>query len=201
MGADFLENLGKTITKTAEKVGKKAEEVVGVQKLRAQLAGTEREIDKNCQDLGEIVYRHFIDGEVMSEEIAIVCDEITRLRGQAADLREQIAQQRGESICPSCGAHGPKEAAFCMRCGAPLPAEEEAEEAEVTPVEEQEGTEEESSAGAGKCSRGRRKMIFVGILVLVVAAEWKIKNRMERSMKEGVVAGSSGRPDPALQMS
>ena len=30
MGADFLENLGKTITKTAEKVGKKAEEVVGV---------------------------------------------------------------------------------------------------------------------------------------------------------------------------
>lgn len=32
-----------------------------------------------------------------------------------------------------------------MRCGAPLPAEEEAEEAEVTPVEEQEGTEEESS--------------------------------------------------------
>lgn len=50
MGADFLENLGKTITKTAEKVGKKAEEVVGVQKLRSQLAGTEREIDKNCQD-------------------------------------------------------------------------------------------------------------------------------------------------------
>lgn len=145
MGADFLENLGKTITKTAEKVGKKAEEVVGVQKLRSQLAGTEREIDKNCQDLGEIVYRHFIDGEVMSEEIAIVCDEITRLRNQAADLREQIAQQRGESICPSCGAHGPKEAAFCMRCGAPLPAEEEAEEAEVTPVEEQEGTAEESS--------------------------------------------------------
>ena len=40
MGADFLENLGKTITKTAEKVGKKAEEVVGVQKLRSQLAGT-----------------------------------------------------------------------------------------------------------------------------------------------------------------
>lgn len=145
MGADFLENLGKTITKTAEKVGKKAEEVVGIQKLRSQLAGTEREIDKNCQDLGEIVYRHFIDGEVMSEEIAIVCDEITRLRGQAADLREQIAQQRGESICPSCGAHGPKEAAFCMRCGAPLPAEEAAVEAEVTPVEEQEGTEEEIS--------------------------------------------------------
>ena len=113
MGADFLENLGKTITKTAEKVGKKAEEVVGVQKLRSQLAGTEREIDKNCQDLGEIVYRHFIDGEVMSEEIAIVCDEITRLRNQAADLREQIAQQRGESICPSCGAHGPKE--MCIR--------------------------------------------------------------------------------------
>ena len=35
MGADFLENLGKTITKTAEKVGKKAEEVVGVQQTCA----------------------------------------------------------------------------------------------------------------------------------------------------------------------
>ena len=31
MGTDFFESLGKTISKTAEKVGKKAEEVVGVQ--------------------------------------------------------------------------------------------------------------------------------------------------------------------------
>ena len=61
MSTDFFESLGKTISKTAEKVGKKAEEVVGIQKLRAQLAGTEREIEKNCQDLGEIVYRRFAD--------------------------------------------------------------------------------------------------------------------------------------------
>ena len=147
MGTDFFESLGKTISKTAEKVGKKAEEVVGVQKLRAQLAGTEREIEKNCQDLGEIVYKRFVDGEVMSEEVAIVCDEITRLRGQAADLREEIAAQRGEAICAACGAHGPKEASFCMKCGAPIPKEEEPEEAHVTPApeaqEEPEKAEEE----------------------------------------------------------
>ena len=125
MGTDFFESLGKTISKTAEKVGKKAEEVVGVQKLRAQLAGTEREIEKNCQDLGEIVYKRFVDGEVMSEEVAIVCDEITRLRGQAADLREEIASQRGEAICPACGAHGPKEASFCMKFVATIHKDEE----------------------------------------------------------------------------
>lgn len=143
MSTDFFESLGKTISKTAEKVGKKAEEVVGVQKLRAQLAGTDREIEKNCQDLGEIVYKRFVDGEVMSEEIAIICDEITRLRAQAADLREEIADQRGQVICPACGAHGPKEASFCMKCGAPIPKEEEPEDAHVTPAQEEEKAEEE----------------------------------------------------------
>lgn len=147
MSTDFFESLGKTISKTAEKVGKKAEEVVGIQKLRAQLAGTEREIEKNCQDLGEIVYRRFVDGEVMNEEIAIICDEITRLRGQVADLREEIADQRGQVICPACGAHGPKEASFCMKCGAPIPREEEPEDVYVKPAsdmeEEAEKAEEE----------------------------------------------------------
>lgn len=144
MGNDFFENLGKTITKTAEKVGKKAEEVVELQKLRSQLAGAEREIEKNCQDLGEIVYRRFVEGEAVSEELAIICDEITRLRSQASDLREDIAAQKGESICPACAAHNPREASFCMKCGTPIPSPEEFQEAQVTPAEASDGEKEET---------------------------------------------------------
>lgn len=52
--------------------------------------------------------------------------------------KEQVAEKKGQMICPSCGAGVPKEASFCMYCGAPLPEkkEEKPEDADFTEVPE-----------------------------------------------------------------
>ena len=52
--------------------------------------------------------------------------------------KEQVAEKKGQMLCPSCGAGVPKEASFCMYCGAPLPEkkEEKPEDADFTEVPE-----------------------------------------------------------------
>lgn len=122
---DFFEDLGNTLKKTAETVEKKTNEFIGIQKLRSRITACERKTERNFCDLGEIVFRRFVDGEAMDQEISDICDEILELQKELAGYREKIAAKRGQSICPACGAHIPKEAAFCMHCGAPIPKTEE----------------------------------------------------------------------------
>ena len=58
-----------------------------------------------------------------------------------------MANKRGRIVCPACGASVPKDAAFCMRCGAAMPEkEEEPEDAEFVHVEPEEKAEETEEA-------------------------------------------------------
>ncbi len=128
---DFFEDLGNTLKKTAETVEKKTNEFIGIQKLRSRITACERKTERDFRDLGEIVFRRFVDGEAMDGEISDICDEILELQKELAGYRERLAAKRGQSICPACGAHIPKEAAFCMHCGAPIPMPEEGFEEET----------------------------------------------------------------------
>lgn len=140
---DFFEDLGNTLKKTAETVEKKTNEFIGIQKLRSRITACERKTERDFRDLGEIVFRRFVDGEAMDGEISDICDEILELQKELAGYREQLAAKRGQSICPACGAHIPKEAAFCMHCGAPIPMPEEGfEDSPKEETQSQENTEE-----------------------------------------------------------
>lgn len=133
---DFFEDLGNTLKKTAETVEKKTNDFISVQKLRSRISSCERKTERNFRDLGEIVFGRFVDGECMDGETAAICDEILELQKELALYREQLAARRGLCICPACGAHVPKEAAFCMHCGAPIPKTEETKEEEPAAAEE-----------------------------------------------------------------
>ena len=137
---DFFEDLGNTLKKTAETVEKKTNDFIGMQKLRSRISACERKTERNFRDLGEIIFRRFVDGESMDGVIANICDEVLELQKELAVYRERLAAKRGLTICPACGAHVPRDAAFCMRCGAPMPkeesrAEEAAAETETTDTE------------------------------------------------------------------
>lgn len=130
MGNDFLENLGKTLSETAKSVGEKTDEFIAIQKLRSHQTTLENEVKKNYRDMGEMVFQKFIDGEAFSEEIADICREVMQLQSEIAECKENIAQKKGQAICPACGASAPKDADFCMRCGSPIPKPEKTEDAE-----------------------------------------------------------------------
>ena len=121
MAEDFFGNLSKTLKKTVDTVGKKTDEFVEIQKIRTRQHALEDQIEKNYQDIGQIIYNRYLNGEAFDENLAGICKDITDLEKEIADCKEDVANKRGRIVCPACGASVPKDAAFCMRCGAAMP--------------------------------------------------------------------------------
>lgn len=132
MGNDFLGELGETITKTAKEIGEKADVFFESQKLQNKAAAEKRMIEKNLADLGNLVYKRFVDGEPMDEELSAVCEEINQHQTIIAKYREEIARLKGRKLCGGCGESIDLDAAFCPKCGTPCPdPEPEVMEGEV----------------------------------------------------------------------
>ncbi len=132
MFEDVLSKLKKNFGETAEVIGKKTENFVEIQKLKSQIHTANHEIAQNYEEMGEMIYRRYQQGETMDAELTAICEDITELKAEVASCKEEIGQYRGENTCPECGASVPANAAFCMKCGAPMPVcEAEFEEGEV----------------------------------------------------------------------
>ena len=142
---DFFETLRQTITDTAEVVGKKTEDLVEIQKLRSRIRNAQRNVEADYQKLGEIIYQRYIGGAVLDDELADVCSKIMELQKETASYKEELAGRKGQNVCPVCGSGNPKDAAFCMQCGAPMPKNEPEKEDPYAagPVHEDEGSEQE----------------------------------------------------------
>jgi len=122
--ADFnFDDLKKTITDAAEVVTKKTGDFVGVQKLKGQIYALGHSVDKKYQELGAVVFDEYSKGGEINDESAIVCEEISQINANIAELREELASKHGCTICPTCEAEVPFEAMFCMKCGAQMPEE------------------------------------------------------------------------------
>ena len=123
--AEFnFDDLKKTITGAAEVATKKAGTFVSVQKLKGQIYTLERSIDKKYQELGAVVFGDYAKGEKVNDESAVVCEEISQVNANIAELREELASKHGCKVCPSCEAEVPLEAMFCMQCGAQMPEQD-----------------------------------------------------------------------------
>ena len=145
MNEDLFGSIKQTITETAGAVGKKTEEFVETQKMRNKVRTLQREIRKKYADVGEIVYKRYVDGDTMDEELTGHCEVVMGLQKELAECKESMAAKQGKNVCPACGISNPKDAVFCMYCGTELPGEEEEKEEEwftQGPVEETEDQEE-----------------------------------------------------------
>ena len=128
MNEDLFGSIKQTITETAGAVGKKTEEFVETQKMRNKVRTLQREIRKKYADLGEIVYRRYVDGDTPDEELTGHCEVVMGLQKELAECKESMAAKQGKNVCPACGISNPKDAVFCMYCGTELPGEEEEKE-------------------------------------------------------------------------
>ena len=150
MNEDLFGSIKQTITETAGAVGKKTEEFVETQKMRNKVRTLQREIRKKYADLGEIVYRRYVDGDMPDEELTGHCEVVMGLQKELAECKESMATKQGKNVCPACGISNPKNAVFCMYCGAELPAEEEEKEEDWFTQGSVEETEEETKEKEGK---------------------------------------------------
>ena len=142
MNEDLFGSIKQTITETAGAVGKKTEEFVETQKMRNKVRTLQREIRKKYADVGEIVYKRYVDGDTMDEELTGHCEVVMGLQKELAECKESMAAKQGKNVCPACGISNPKDAVFCMYCGTELPGEEEEKEGEEPETEVEEETED-----------------------------------------------------------
>lgn len=122
---DFFENLRQTLTETAEVVGKKAEDLVEIQKLHSRIRTAQRNVETDYKKIGEIIYQRYIEGELPGQELELICERIMEQQKEIAGCKEELASKRGQAVCAACGNGNPKDAAFCMHCGAVMPKMDE----------------------------------------------------------------------------
>ncbi|MDD3338031.1 MAG: hypothetical protein PHS82_04155 [Lachnospiraceae bacterium] len=149
MSEDFFGDLGKTITKAAGEVVDKTGDFFESTKLKAQIAGEEKCIDKGYRNIGEVVFRQQAEGAQVSEEVQVLIEEIRKHMEQIAAFREELAQLKGQRVCPSCAAIIDADAAYCPKCGVAVP-EEETVDAEMVEDAPEEAAEEAAEEIAGE---------------------------------------------------
>ena len=87
-------NLSKTLKKAVDTVGnEKSDEFVEIQKIRTRQHALEDQIEKNYQDIGQIIYNRYLNGEAFDENLAGFCKDITDLEKEIADCKEDVAKQ------------------------------------------------------------------------------------------------------------
>ena len=116
--------------------------------MRNKVRTLQREIRKKYADLGEIVYRRYVDGDTPDEELTGHCEVVMGLQKELAECKESMAAKQGKNVCPACGISNPKDAVFCMYCGAELPGEEEEKEGKEPEKESEEVQKEETEKAA-----------------------------------------------------
>lgn len=120
-----FEELSRTLSSAAENVGKKTEEFIEVQKIRAQINSAARSVEKSYKDLGEMIYRRYSAGEGVDAEVAVLCEDIAQLQQSIIEKKEELASRKGKKICPTCEAEIDPDAVYCMKCGAKVAESQE----------------------------------------------------------------------------
>ena len=127
--SDQLSDVGKNISSSTQ-------QFVNEQKIQASIRDKKNTINEALLNLGKAYYTAHADDKdsEFAGTIAAIKSEYMAIN----DLKKQISDIRGKTICPKCGAEIDKDAAFCPKCGAKIAEPEKTAEApkEEAPAEE-----------------------------------------------------------------
>ena len=116
------DNISKKASAVTEKAVQQAKNLSELAKLHAQIAEAEKAITDNYTQIGkQYAAAHPDDYEAgFGEFISAIAASEQKIR----ELRWQVQELKGVSVCEKCGAEVAKDAAFCSACGAPMPKPE-----------------------------------------------------------------------------
>ncbi|MDD4807434.1 MULTISPECIES: zinc ribbon domain-containing protein [Caproicibacterium] len=124
----------------ASAVGKKANQVVDISRLRLSAADLNNEISKRFEALGRVVYDARKSGTSSDELVGECVLAIDELYEQLDAVNEQLAAHRCRITCSACGQENPASAVYCSKCGGKLQRDE--------PVPPQDAPAEDSAVPA-----------------------------------------------------
>lgn len=78
MNKGIFDNIGRAVSGAAETVGQKTGELVELTRLKNQVYGLEREMKKDYEDLGKMIYERYMSEGTIEESLLPICEEIAQ---------------------------------------------------------------------------------------------------------------------------
>ena len=116
----ILEDAAVKAKEVLDAAGKKTNDIITVQKLRYKLSTLNTQMNRDYELLGRLQYDLIKNGEAVDTLILEQIGKIDKSKLEIAEVKSQIAEQKGRAICPACRAVQDEEAVFCSRCGKKL---------------------------------------------------------------------------------
>lgn len=116
----ILDDLIINVKSAFNAVGKRAEKVIDVSKLRYAESGLHNEVNKKLKELGSFVYESYVAGEMDKKALGDMIGEIKELQENIESTRELINAQRDRVKCKFCGEFVNADLKYCGKCGAKL---------------------------------------------------------------------------------
>ena len=111
MDKNIWDNIGRAVTGAADTVGRKATEVAGVAKLKNQIFSLERDMKRDYEAIGKIVYERFAAaGSIDDVPLQQLCEDGRELRtGElTVGVKQTVAALDDAMTAPAFdGAFGP----------------------------------------------------------------------------------------------
>lgn len=127
-GSELWDELSDSIVKTARGISEKAESLYETQKLRSRILGEEKVIQKIKADVGNIIYQLYLQGQELSEEQKVLCEQIEQHEKSIERYKKKISDVRKKKTCPSCKRVLDGDMVFCPYCGVVCPDKESEED-------------------------------------------------------------------------
>lgn len=93
---EFLEDFSTKITSVAKELGRKTEDEIEVQKIKANIRSMERANNRDYVDMGKFLYNKFIEQEEIDPELLMFCEEIEKRLEVIEKEQKMIEKIRGD---------------------------------------------------------------------------------------------------------
>ncbi|RXZ81454.1 zinc ribbon domain-containing protein [Paenibacillaceae bacterium] len=108
----------------ASGAAKKAQQTMETTKLRSQISGKEKEMERICTKIGQSIYEAYSNGDVSQSETTVMdyCGQLTDIQKDIDLIEEKIKNIKSEKTC-SCGKVVAVDVNYCPDCGKRFPEE------------------------------------------------------------------------------
>lgn len=124
----FFDDLGRKISQAGQSAVQKTKDMTDVARINGAIAEEEKKINNSYFQIGKLyVANHPDDYE---SEFAGMIGAIRESEIKIRDYRQQVQEIKGVVRCEKCGAEVANNAAFCSSCGAAMPKQTVAADAD-----------------------------------------------------------------------
>jgi hypothetical protein len=115
-----LEDVVVNAKSAAETVGREAGRLVDLSKLRFTASDIQREMAKEYETLGKMVYDSYKAGTSVDAGFSDHFKVIDELNDKLTEVNAMINTLSKKTVCTSCGFKNDDKAVYCSRCGKKL---------------------------------------------------------------------------------